>query len=323
MRSQKSGVRGQGSDRISGHQLSTINHQPQSSGGFTLIEVLAAMAVLVILVLALTRMFAQATDITKRGTSALLRNSTGETALETLLQDAEGMVVNERLACRITADASDKAGFGFDDAWFISTSGDQDDDLPYEYFHYFITNTIVTNAQGAPYKRYSLMKDRMIMAVGDAETRPARFYALDPDDTQWWEQASQFPGNIWDRQVLADNVVRFDIYVQGWDWKDWMAEEGGERIFDSTLGPQKITGGEDYIGVPPATFDIYLQLTSPDVVAEAGMALLDPATESIGREMMVRESSSLFGRAVPITGASQYNTVIIYGTNNMTHYNTE
>ena len=109
----------------------------KSKTGFTLIEVLAAMAVLVILVLALTRMFVQAADITKRGNTALMRNSTGETALETILQDAEGMIVNERLACRITADSSDKQGFGFDDVWFISTSGDQDDEIPYEYFPLF------------------------------------------------------------------------------------------------------------------------------------------------------------------------------------------
>ena len=129
----------------------------KSKTGFTLIEVLAAMAVLVILVLALTRMFVQAADITKRGNTALMRNSTGETALETILQDAEGMIVNERLACRITADSFDKSGFGFDDVWFISTSGDQDDDIPYEYFHYFVTNSVVTNAQGAAYQRFSLV----------------------------------------------------------------------------------------------------------------------------------------------------------------------
>jgi hypothetical protein len=267
-------------------------------------------------VLALTRMFVQAADITKRGNTALMRNSTGETALETILQDAEGMIVNERLACRITADSSDKQGFGFDDVWFISTSGDQDDDIPYEYFHYFVTNSVVTNAQGAAYKRFSLIKDRMIFAVGDARG----LYALDPADTQWWLKAATFDGRSWDRQVLADNVVRFDIYVQGWDGRDWMEEEGGVRIFDSTLGPKKIADGGKYKNIPPAAFDIYMQITSADVAAEAGMALMSSATEQMGREMMVRESAAFFGRAVPIAGAAQYNRVINYGTNNVAYY---
>ncbi len=289
----------------------------KSKTGFTLIEVLAAMAVLVILVLALTRMFVQAADITKRGNTALMRNSTGETALETILQDAEGMIVNERLACRITADSSDKQGFGFDDVWFISTSGDQDDDIPYEYFHYFVTNRVVTNALGAAYQRFSLVKDRMIFAVADDK---AGLYALDPKDTRWWLKAKNIPGNFWDRQVLADNVVRFDVYVQGWDGKDWMEEEGGERIFDSTLGPKKIADGAKYINIPPAAFDIYMQITSADVAAEAGMALMSPETAQMGREMMVRESAAFFGRAVPIAGAAQYNRVINYGTNNVAYY---
>lgn len=284
--------------------------------GFTLIEVLAAMAVLVILVLALTRMFMQAADITKRGNTALMRNSTGETALETILQDAEGMIVNERLACRITADSSDKQGFGFDDVWFISTSGDQDDEIPYEYFHYFVTNRVVTNALGAAYQRFSLVKDRMLFAVGDSRG----LYALDPASTRWWLKAATVDGRSWDRQVLADNVVRFDVYVQGWDGRDWMEEEGGVRIFDSTLGPKKIADGAKYKNIPPAAFDIYMQITSADVAAEAGMALMSPETAQMGREMMVRESAAFFGRAVPISGAAQYNRVINYGTNNVAYY---
>ena len=294
----------------------------KSKTGFTLVEVLAAMAVLVILVLALTRMFMQAADITKRGNTALMRNSTGETALETILQDAEGMIVNERLACKITANSFDESGFGFDDVWFISTSGDQDDDIPYEYFHYFVTNRVVTNALGAAYQRFSLVKDRMIFAVADDK---ANLYALDPKHTNWWDKAENIPGNFWDRQVLADNVVRFDIYVQGWDGEDWMVEKGGVRYFNSLEGPNIsstnfLNSTTNYANIPPAAFDIYMQITSADVAAEAGMALMSPETAQMGREMMVRESAAFFGRAVPIAGAAQYNRVINYGTNNVAYY---
>jgi prepilin-type N-terminal cleavage/methylation domain-containing protein len=287
----------------------------KSKTGFTLIEVLAAMAVLVILVLALTRMFMQAADITKRGNTALMRNSTGETALETLLQDAESMMVNERLACYVEADVTDPNGFGFDDVWFISTSGDQDDHMPYEYNHFFVTNRIATNAMGAAYMRFDLMKARMIFAVGDNNG----FYALDPNFVDWWKHAMTSGAN-WDLQTLAEHVVRFDIYVQGWDGRDWMEEEGGVRIFDSTLGPKKIADGAKYINIPPAAFDIYMQITSADVAAEAGMALMSPETAQMGREMMVRESAAFFGRAVPVAGAAQYNRVINYGTNNVAYY---
>ncbi len=292
--------------------------------GFTLIEVLASMAVLVILVLSLTRMFMEAASITRRGTTALMRNSTGETAMETLLQDAEGMVVSDRLACYVKADVTDKNGFGFDDVWFISTSGDQDDDLPYEYFHYFVEENLYTDAMGAPHLRFDLMKERMIFAVGDNIAylgANGRFYAMDTNYLRWWNWASNYPSTLWDRQVLADNVVRFDIYCTGWDGTGWMGGYSGVHQFDSTMGPN----GKSPTNVPPAAFDIYLQVTSPETAMESGMALaagLPPADPVVvkAREMMVKESSSLFGRAVPIIGAARFNTATVYGTNNTAYY---
>ena len=285
---------------------------------FTLIEVLAAMAVLVVLVLALTRMFMEAAGITKRGTTALMRNSTMETAMETLLQDAESMMVNDRLACYVRADTTDAGtdGFGFDDVWFIGTSGDQDDDMPYEYNHFYVTNKIVTNSLGAAYVRFSLIKARCIFAVGDQYG----VYAMDREDLQWWKKMDNVR---WDSQVLADNVVRFDVYCTGWEGgKDgeWMGGHSGVQEFDSTRGPK---GDATLAGVSPAAFDIYMQITSPEVAVESGMALVqgvDAATQRKAREMMIRDSSSLFGRAVPVNGSARYNAVTVYGTNNTSYY---
>ncbi|MDP2325517.1 MAG: prepilin-type N-terminal cleavage/methylation domain-containing protein, partial [Gammaproteobacteria bacterium] len=217
-------------------------------GGFTLIEVLVSVAVLVVLMLALMRMFMGTAGVARRGTTMLMRNSTAETAMETMLRDVEGMVVNERLACYVRADASDSPadpltrgyGFGFDEAWFISTEGDQDDDMPYEYIHYFVSPVVATGPTGEKYLRFDLMKERMIFAVGDSRL-PVPMYALSTNDTQWWKIARRFSSNVWDRQTLADNVVRFDVYCLGWTnppgTKGWMAQSGGIHEFDSSAGP--------------------------------------------------------------------------------------
>ena len=293
------------------------NRPKRRRTAFTLIEVLASMAVLVILILALTRMFGEASGITKRGTTMLMRNSTLETAMETLLQDAESMMVNDRLACYVQADTVDYPdGFGFDEVWFIGTSGDQDDDLPYEYFHFYVSESIATNSLGAPYKRFSLMKARMIFSVGDDRD----MYALDSLDTQWWKKGKMISGLIWDDQVLAENVVRFDIYCTGWKGDPWMGRGLGSDEFDSTSGPQR---DATRASMPPAAFDIYLQVTSPEVAVESGMALVngvDATTQQKAREMMIRDSASLFGRAVPINGSARYNAVTVYGTNNTAYY---
>ena len=279
----------------------TIRKQAQ---GFTLIEVMVAMTVLMLLVLGLTGMFSQASSVSSQGTTAAMRNSVGETAMETILQDVDGMIVNERLGCYIEADAEDDGanGFGFDDLWFISTSGDQDDDMPYEYFHFYVEKTTVTNSLGAPFVRFDLHKARSIMANMD------RYgcYALERGETEWWDSPA-VDSVYWDDQVLAENVVRFDIYCLGWNGDSWMNGNSGKHVFKST-DTHKITSDWSVANVPPAAFDIYLQITSPDAAMEGGMALVKGSSSELqrkGREKMIRESASFFGRTVPMTGAAQ------------------
>lgn len=275
--------------------------------GFTLVEVLVAMTVLLMLVLGMTRMFQQAAAISSQGMTNIARNSVAEIAMETILQDVDGMIVNERLACFIEANTEDYGthGFGFDEAWFISTSGDMDDDMPYEFFHYYVAKTNMVNSLGAEYVKFDLHKQRMIMAVGDNRGT----YALAPDlnghAIAWWDELANAK---WDDQVLAENVVQFDIYCRGWGGERWMSLKGND-VMDSrdphTAGDLGIVSN-----VPPATFDILLQVTSPDAAMEGGMALVNKMTDSgdmeiKGRELMLRESATFIGRGVPMTGVSQ------------------
>lgn len=296
-------------------RIETKNGIP-SRTAFTLIEVLAAMAVLVILVLALTRMFGEAASITRKGSTALVRNSAGETALETLLQDTEGMAVNERLGCYVEADVLDKGGFGFDDVWFITTSGDQDDGRAYQMMHYYVTNKISTNSLGVAYMRFMLYRDLRIFANMDHFSPPklgVDVMSTNQTDYWNWEDHLGYP----DRNMLADNVVRFDVYCLGWDGKDWMKVNAGKQIFDSTLGP---VGLPQHKHKPPAAFDIYLQVTSPETAVESGMALLPdvpPEIQKQARAKMIQDSSSLFGRASPIIGAAQYHHPVTHYTDSM------
>ena len=274
--------------------------------GFTLIEVMVAMSVLLLLVMGMTRLFSQASAITSQGMTSIARNSVAETAMETMLQDVDGMIVNERLACYIESDSVDYGshGFGFDEVWFVSTSGDQDDDMPYEYFHYYIDETTVTNSLGAPFVRFDLHKSRMIMAVADKYAT----YALTKGHSDWWEELGNLPKTYWDDQVLAENVVRFDIYCLGWDGHAWMSGKGSSTEFDSRIAHSAGQKRGNVNDVPPAAFDLSLQVTSPDAAMEGGMALVSGMGSSLelkGRELMIRESASFFGRAVPVTGVAQ------------------
>ncbi|NCA82165.1 MAG: prepilin-type N-terminal cleavage/methylation domain-containing protein [Opitutae bacterium] len=291
----------------------------KSNPGFTLIEVLVSMAVLVVLILALTRMFVEAANITKRGTTALARNSVAETALETILQDIEGMVVNERLACQFRGDTMDRQqdpatfgyGFGFDEAWFITTSGDQDDSRAYQTVHYYVTNSLTTNSLGAAYVRFQLIRQVGIFANADK-------WGVDimGKEMDWWNPQKWDGGQVVysDKNVLAENVIRFDFYLLGWKKEasghsviSWLEADGNPTnvVFNSILGPRD---DRTQTNLPPAAIDVYFEVTSPEVASESGMALVPGVEKEIqlkAREMMFRDSASLFGRASPIAGGAQ------------------
>jgi len=264
---------------------------------FTLIEVLVSMAVLVILILVLTRMFVSAADITSRGMTTIARNSVGETAMDSILQDLDCMVVNERIACAKFLDdesylASDPNG-SFDTFYFISTAGDQDDDMPYEYFKYYVKRVTAETPLGAEYIRYDLVKARMIMAVGAYAADGTPFYALRPENQEWWAD-TLFETHTEDVEVMAENVVMFDIYCQRWD-------DGGD--FQTSGGGNFLS--TEASNMPPVAIDVMLVLTSPDAAVEGGM-LLAAGERQRGLEVLNRESSTLIGRAMPMMGATQY-----------------
>lgn len=279
---------------------------------FTLIEVLASMAVLMILTLALTRMFISASDITSRGMTSIARNSVGETAMESILQDLDCMVVNERVACCKIADTVEGR---FDTIYFIGTYGDNDDDMPYEYFNYFVSTNIVTNALGAVYKRFDLVKSRVVMAVGAKN----KFYALLPDDKEWWNLFDkELSLSEQDHEVLAENVVGFEVYCQDWSTGQDLNSpgtirwNGGNRTFFSSAKSMSIKdkNGHSIVvsNLPPVAFDVKLKITSPEAAMEGGMLLAAGGAdnEKRGWELINREASTLFGRAMPMMGASQF-----------------
>lgn len=266
---------------------------------FTLIEVLASMAVLMILTLSLTRMFLSASDITSRGMTSIARNSVGESAMESILSDLDCMIANERIACCKFGDDVEPDAFGFDTIYFIGTNGDNDDDMPYEYFKYYVKPALVTNSLGAVYKRFDLMKARVIMALGATN----ELYALRSEEKhkEWWDA---FDDIRQDQEVLAENVVAFDVYCQSWANGKLADNADNGHAFFST----RPMTGMGTSNLPPVSFDVHLKITSPEAAVEGGMLIAADGEENQkrGRELLNREATSLFGRAMPMMGTTQY-----------------
>lgn len=278
---------------------------------FTLIEVLASMAVLMVLTLALTRMFLSASDITSRGMTSIARNSVGESAMDAILSDLDCMIVNERIACCKIADT--EAG-RFDTIYFIGTNGDNADDMPYQYFNYFVKPMTCTNALGAVYKRFDLIMLRNTMAVGAKN----QFFALYPEDQEWWWDYAKLSGGTTEEDVIAENVVGFEVYCQDWDSGEdlnsgFITWNGASRrpYFSSSekMEIEDKTGTSIWASnLPPVAFDVKLKVTSPEAAIEGGMLLVsnDKESQDRGWELLNREASTLFGRAMPMMGATQF-----------------
>ena len=60
--------------------------------------------------------------------------------------------------------------------------------------------------------------------------------------------------------------------------------------------------------LPPVAFDVKLKVTSPEAATEGGMLLAsnDKDSQQRGWELLNREASTLFGRAMPMMGATQF-----------------
>ena len=280
---------------------------------FTLIEVLASMAVLMILTLALTRMFISASDITSRGMTSIARNSVGETAMEAILSDLDCMIVNERIACCKIADTVEGR---FDTIFFIGTNGDNADDMPYQYFNYYVKPVIATNSLGAVYKRFDLAMLRNTMAVGANH----KFFALYPDDKEWWIEYDKLSAGTTEEDVIAENVVGFEVYCQDWSNGRDLNSHNPDKIkwnnamctYFSSAKPMNIKDKSGHSitvsNLPPVAFDVKLKVTSPEAALEGGMLLAAGGAdnEKRGWELLNREASTLFGRAMPMMGATQF-----------------
>lgn len=273
--------------------------------GFTLLEVLSAMAVLALLVLVLARMFMVVADVTKKGTTTMDRNSAAEIGMETMLNSIEGMVVNEFLSCYVFGPGVDESGFGHDRMGFLTTATIAPNDSlpykPYEFQEFYVTNRPQTNAAGVAYMAYELRYRYMKWSTA----RTKRLVGMEKD---WWE-ASAWKNDASD-EVLIPNVVRFDCYVVDYNGDNAMngSVSLNGMLFDSRNGYRYDKTGHGITNAPPAAFDLYIQVASADAAVEAGMLLMsnDPELEKRGREILVRDSAVYFARAVPVCGPGRF-----------------
>lgn len=289
--------------------------------GFTLIEVLASMAILLILMLALVRMFDEASAAMRKGTTSVSRSAAARAALELITRDLEGAVIDRRFQFYKEANAEDNGnhGAGFDEFYMV-TLGDAGDGRSYQLVRYYVDIYTATNA-GVKYRGFKLMRGTVDTDVVQKST------GIDVLSTSkpwgWWNQVNKAspPFGIWNNVRVADNVVRFDMYVHndnghliqsGGGWKLTNAYYDSGRECALSKEPVSIPASSTYASnTPPAFFDIYLQITSDDAMKRGGLDLLsgelpwDDDLQKEGRSLLYRESFLLTTRIHPSAASAQ------------------
>lgn len=278
---------------------------------FTLVEILAAMAVLVVLVLGLARAFNDAANAFRRGVITVERNGAVQIAMETIARDLEGAIVNERFGFYQEANTVDAVqfGFGFDEVWFVTTASDQDtagqaDPSAYHFVRYSVASQNVTHV-GLSYVKFRLMRTTWKMQL-------LRSGNIDPmgANTAWWN-AFGFSAVGITSDAILDNVIRFDIYLHDKNGNMPYLTPPGRAYFDSTVAIPPSAGLPDGYpsNQPPAAIDVYLQATSEETMRQAGLVLLRGAnvgTQKKARAQMYRDSNMLTMRVTPFAAAGQW-----------------
>ncbi len=236
-------------------------------GGFTLVEVLAAMAVLVILMMGLMRIYPEAVKAFQKGNTAVEEASSVRAAMDIIRRDFEGLVVDHRLAmCQMANVFSDNY-----DTVFFSSMGVQPADADtrsYMLVWYYVD---ITNRG---YNVYRLKRATRRFDVSRAT------YSVDPmvePTRRWW----MYNKGGFEHEVILENVVRFDVYVHDVD--------------GNMISP---------VNKPPAYVDIFLQVTSPQAEKEASF-LFEKGEDTLAYDKLYRESRIILERITPRMGPAE------------------
>ena len=296
--------------------------RPEASpyrAGFTLIEVLSSMAILLILMLALMRMFEEATAAFKKGTTSVTRSAAARAAMDMITRDLSGAVIDRRFQFYKEANTVDR---NFDECYFVTMEGDPNDSRSYQVVRYYVDIKTNTYA-GVKSRNFRLMrgtasaKTVMNNTGIDIMSLNKRY--------GWWDEINRanFPFGAWDSVHVADNVARFDLYVHdenghllgnhtGWKAGASAYDTGRTNTLDKA--PYDYFGdypGYEESNTPPAFVDVYLQVASEDAMRRAGLDLIaadtgggaDLRTEGIS--ILYRESILLVSRIHPTMAGAE------------------
>ena len=185
-------------------------------GGYTLLELLAGMAILVVIVLMLTRIFAETMSAWDQGTRRVSQAQEARVVMDFLTQGISSALGDDKVSFRVFASGGfgpgqDPHGYPASAVAFIAPTRTP----PYSntmrratpHYIYFVDQML--DDSNAPMDgRYRLVRVRKTMATHSDSGRAVSAFR----DPEWWSPGnwgSQLPPA--NREVIAENVAGFAV----------------------------------------------------------------------------------------------------------------
>jgi prepilin-type N-terminal cleavage/methylation domain-containing protein len=240
-------------------------------GGFTLLELLAAMAILSLLVLLMSRIFAEASGMWSLSSKRISSASEGRVIMDFLVREMSMAIADEVISFKLNSDndalySVETYGAGSDEVCFVAMVRPVDGSFrrTANQFVYFVS-PMVDEDRSIMTNRYRLVRTRATRTMFGVGGRPPRLLRAEnaygrPGTTEhinWWRNAMQpdllETGAGRNLETIAENVAAFEV----WAW----SEKQDRYVFSYN------SAEED--NMLPLWVDIYLELLGEGDAARA------------------------------------------------------
>jgi prepilin-type N-terminal cleavage/methylation domain-containing protein len=232
--------------------------------GFTLIEVLAAMAVLMIIVLMLTRVFRDATSAWTIGTRQMEDNINGRAVLDFIARDIGTAIAGETNCVFYLKSSNPLPKWPNDEISFVSLTGNPSDgNREARQIVYYVTN--MTDRSGAYIPNRYCLRRIMRNSLGEITCYTEK---------RWWQNATMRKAA--NDPVVAENVNMFLFGCAGATNDASGKADYWHGVFDFNSCADVSLIQSDYIrytksdtlpymrGKLPVRLDVYLELLGED-----------------------------------------------------------
>jgi len=271
--------------------------------GFTIIELLSSMAILIFIVMMMTRMFAEATSIWSLGSRQITAASEGRAIMDFIVREMTQAIADTNVTFKLNSNA-DSVVYGVDSVYgaacdevcFVAVvqSGHTTRLRTGTQYTYFVTNMRNATNNAVMADRYRLVRVRRTESMFST---PANILNSAYHKKDWWmrmEPDWNETGSLMPVETIAENVAAFEVWAYRIDGYDGSGKPKYKEEFDYD--------SSKWGNTLPLWVDLYLELLSEDDAARAadladairnGAALPTALPEFLARNVK-RYSTSVF-----------------------------